>query len=431
MDLPADELLLARTNAHLRDERVRFDPVAHKYWIDGTRYPSSVSGLIHDSFPQFDAEGTVERCYSRWATDEYGRYAALISFVSRTLRLGEAAAKAEIVRTWAASGARASGAGTDTHLQIELQLNDEAHNGESPEFQQYRAWRATRPTWVPYRTEWSVFSEPELICGQIDSVFKDTATGELHMADWKRVGEMKKVGFNNERGYAPFDKLPNTNYGHYIVQQNVYTWMLETHYGLRISSMCLVQVHPDLAAFAEHPLPRITAAVEAAMEARRARVAAGELKTMTPEEVAARPAPSESEEQQALAAARNVALGAYLRATLDLCDTPAYPTLDDADEVTRRFGDWASNKTHRFHALINYITGTLGLPPDLARLEIARALAGEGTPENVVAASNKRRSPPERMEALKRQLTDAAGGAAAGGAAAPTTPLEAVAATAL
>lgn len=164
-----------------------------------------------------------------------------------------------------------------------------------------------------------------------------------------------------------------------------------------------MQVHPDLQTFVEHPLPRIMSAVEAVMASRRERVTRGELKALTPDEVAAVPPHAETADQLALAAARDRSILAYLRSALELVDTPSYPTLDAADETTKRFDDWSRNKTHRFYALINYITGTLGLPPDLARLEIARALAGEDS-SLIICASAKRRSPPERMEQLRERV---------------------------
>jgi hypothetical protein len=91
---------------------------------------------------------------------------------------------------------------------------------------------------------------------------------------------MKMVAFRNESGYPPLDKLPNTNWGHYVLQQNVYTWLLERNYGIQVASMCLVQVHPDLEEFIEWPLPRIGAEVEKIMAARAARVLSGELKAV-------------------------------------------------------------------------------------------------------------------------------------------------------
>ena len=154
------------------------------------------------------------------------------------------------------------------------------------------------------------------------------------------------------------------------------------------------------------------------MASRRERVARGEIEALTPAEVATASSAHgvDTEEQRAVAVARTRAVLIYLRSALAALtvagaynpthsDTHAYPTLDAADAATRRFDDWAGNKMHRFYALINYITGTLGLPSDMARLEIARELSADGGVENLtVSASNKRPSPPARAELLQDQL---------------------------
>ena len=36
--------------------------------------------------------------------------------------------------------------------------------------------------------------------------------------------------YGGEKGFAPFERLPNTNYYHYVVQLNMYKYMLETFY---------------------------------------------------------------------------------------------------------------------------------------------------------------------------------------------------------
>ena len=158
---------------------------------------------------------------------------------------------------------------------------------ETQEFQQFVRWKQTHPTWVPYRAEWSIFAENELLCGQIDSIWKDTTDGKLHMADWKRVIEMKMSAFRNEKGYAPFDTMQNTNYYHYVVQQNCYAWILKTYYNIEVSSLALVQVHPSIDDFIEWPLPFIYDKIDTVMKRRRQRVEAGELKVMDASEVAA------------------------------------------------------------------------------------------------------------------------------------------------
>jgi len=181
MELPAaDTLLLATQNAHDRDDRIRFDPITHKYFVDGARYPSSVSGLIHDFFPQFDATKVIDQYYNSWKNNKENKYNPLIQYLTGIVGLNDEMAKREIARNWSQAGNRASTQGTDTHLQIELCLNKEPHMMETPEFKQYEAWRKTHPTWQPYRTEWSIFSEPELVCGQLDSLWVDEH-GKFHM----------------------------------------------------------------------------------------------------------------------------------------------------------------------------------------------------------------------------------------------------------
>ena len=94
----------------------------------------------------------MNQYYANWARSKEHKYYPLIGYLTGVLGFPEELAKAEIARNWTASGAKASGDGTSTHLQIELCLNNETHASDSPEFKQYQAWRETHPTWRPYRT---------------------------------------------------------------------------------------------------------------------------------------------------------------------------------------------------------------------------------------------------------------------------------------
>lgn len=283
-----DTLKLAVENAHPLDARVVFDPVTHKYFVDGKRYPGSVSGFYGEYFDHFDGAAVVDKYWNNWKTKKDNKYHYLIAFLTGTLGFDDDLAKLEIRKLWGDAGEAASRLGTTTHEQIEYHINDILENVDSPEFQMFLEWRKTHPAWEPYRSEWSVFSEDikALVTGQIDSIWRDTATGLFHMVDWKRVAEMKMVAFNNEMGRPPLNRIPNTNYGHYIVQQNLYTALVEQPcYGLKIESMLLVQVHPNLDGFIEWPLPRLDHEVATMFADRCARVLRGELRTETIEEV--------------------------------------------------------------------------------------------------------------------------------------------------
>lgn len=278
--------LLARQNPHPRDARVRFDEAAHKYYIDGMRYPSSVSGLIGDFYDHFDGPRIVENGYRDWKADKNGKYSQLINYLTNIIGFDDEQSKAEILKNWSVTGASASAAGTKTHANIEYTLNNLAADTSSKEFKQYEAWRSTRPGWTPYRTEWSVFSEPELICGQIDSLWKDE-DGNMIMVDWKRVLELKTDGFKGRTMKAPFEHLPDTNLGHYAVQQSAYAWMLENKYGIVVKDMYLLQVHPTINTFNEVRLHHMRDKMDIVMGKRRERVARGELAVTAPVSVEA------------------------------------------------------------------------------------------------------------------------------------------------
>lgn len=245
---------LATLNPHILDSRIRFDAVDHVYFVDGERYPTSVSGVVKELFPVFDGPKVVEQYYERWSKEKTHKYNPLIGYLKNVMKFDDDEAKEEIVFSWEAGGEEARIAGTATHLQIELYLNAGVEH-DSIEFKQFLAWRNTHPTWKPYRTEFSVFNADALLCGQIDSLWQDTETGELHMVDWKRV---ERLLANNPygNGLGLCCHLPNTNYYHYLIQQNLYMWMIEQkEYGFKLASMRLLQIHPNLPTYVEIVLP--------------------------------------------------------------------------------------------------------------------------------------------------------------------------------
>jgi hypothetical protein len=305
MPPPASELLhLERVNVHPRDLRIIFDEATHKYTIDGDKiFTISVSGLVHNYFPHFDAEAVVNQYYKAWSENKASKYFALIRYLRHIVGVdNDDDIKAEIAASWNAAGNAASGAGTKTHLDIELFLNDDPKcDTSNTDLAQFHAWRATPPynTWTPYRTEWSIYCEKACVAGQIDSLWIDPE-GNYHMIDWKRCARIEQTSSFREMGYQPFDNLPNTNFGHYTVQQNAYAFMLSKHYGIECASLSLVQIHPDMPTFKTWPL-RIMQEETAEIFKRRFKTvrdgevvgfvsasAAGETRILTEEEEAAR-----------------------------------------------------------------------------------------------------------------------------------------------
>jgi hypothetical protein len=233
---PAKWQSLAYKNRHPRDLCIEFDEPTHRYTVNGTSEKwISCTGFLHTFFPHFDPDATVKKMMSgrNWVNSKYYGMTA----------------KA-IKDQWSASGKEASGAGTAMHLGIE-QFHNGAENIINPAAMDTKEWKYFQNYWrecgddlVPYRTEWEVWSEEHRLAGSIDMIYYRKSTNDYVIYDWKRSKDIK-VDNQYEFGYPPVGHLPNTNYWHYTLQLNVYKWFLETLYGLKISDLYLVVLHPD------------------------------------------------------------------------------------------------------------------------------------------------------------------------------------------
>ena len=291
-------LLLERENAHPRDARISFNEAEHYYTVDSRRVVGSVSGLWASCFSRFDAPNTARRMVERWssrdapsgATDERNwrwRYAyAWETLVNKTLpafameRLEKSgclsfdfmeddkgycrlfwhlrkrgvssmdAPTEALLSLWNALGERASGRGTYVHRQAELHCNSEPFD-KDVEMKQYLRFREDNPHLTPYRTEWSVFSYAHggthIVAGQIDGLFLDEKTGEYEMIDYKVTAhELSPDNPYNKFGTYPFDALPDTPWGHYCAQQQIYKYILEKEYGVRVKRCRLLRLHSSI-----------------------------------------------------------------------------------------------------------------------------------------------------------------------------------------
>ena len=254
-------MILERKNEHERDKRVWMDESIHVYYLDDKPLNLSVSGLWGQFFPHFDPEGCLTTYYDKWKANKESSYFRLIQYLGIVKGMEDEEIREEIKRMWSSNGDSASGKGTFMHRQIELFLNGEEHDADSHEMRLFFRWmEGFKPGTglEPYRTEWSIFDEDAMVAGQIDSVFRD-AEGGLWMVDWKRCDPTPRSSkkpldllgpkmecFRGETGLGPCSGVPNTKFGHYAIQQNVYKFILEKNYGVKLKGMYLAQFHPAM-----------------------------------------------------------------------------------------------------------------------------------------------------------------------------------------
>jgi hypothetical protein len=257
---------LAIRNRHPRDNSIHFDEPTHIYTVNGdSKGWVSCTGFLHCFFPHFDADDTIKKMMrsKKWKESKwYGMTPAAIK------------------AAWDANGREASEAGTAMHLGIEMVMNG-AEKDVTPEVKLtkewdyfWKYWKKDSEIWEPWRTEWEVWDEELKLAGSIDMIYRNKKDGTFAIYDWKRAKEMKMENpFGT--GFGPVSHFPDTNYWHYTLQLNMYKWLLEKHYNLKISEMALVVLHPNNKSYQKFVLNDVRDEIEEMVESRRRAVRGG------------------------------------------------------------------------------------------------------------------------------------------------------------
>lgn len=223
-----------------QDQYIDFEPEAHVYTYKGETRLLPVSSLIAYFFERFDAQAIAQR--------QWERYRIPIE---------------ESLTKWERIGKKASEVGTFMHEQTENYFQRGFFDTDYPfEFRgevEHVSIETEKQQFLhfihdyqiqPYRQEWPVFDTDLNIAGTIDLTCKN-ADGTITIYDWKRSskvvtpqGQPITEAFAGKTGFNGIS-LPDTSFYHYCIQQNLYRYMLEAHYGIRVKAMNLVVLCPD------------------------------------------------------------------------------------------------------------------------------------------------------------------------------------------
>lgn len=265
------------TNAHSRDRDLIFYEDTHTYIHDGVAL-TSVSNVIKDFFPDFDAEAMAQR-------------KAVHEGVTPTLLLEQ----------WDAKGAVAREVGTFIHSQIERtflglptemtyhfvyegkEIRREEHVSIEREMT-YFADLCKHPILLEhpiYRTEWRIYDEDLRIAGTIDCLLR-SPEGKFVLMDWKRSEKIGREEYGNfipmttnpfpyAIGKGALSHMSDTPFTKYILQQNLYSHILRSRYDIEVEEMYLAVLSPVYSSYHLVKVPRLDAEVEAILSTRRQR----------------------------------------------------------------------------------------------------------------------------------------------------------------
>lgn len=281
---------LALKNEHVRDCNIQFFEEPHIYHVqvppNNPGY-NSVTLSIKNTFPH---NSPLEMLKGKIEGYKWNAYDICWGLTTK-----------EILAQWSRTGTITSNLGTCIHESIELFMNyrlvnaniDYTHEDythamlleQLPSFIQHHTQSKTKhrknkdayiyetfettewsyfiefvkdhPDLIPYRTEWYIYHEEILIAGSIDMLYKNE-DGSLSIYDWKRVKDGKLSTYSYGKYISLMDvttAIPNNDYGQYSMQLNIYKYILESKYGLKIRDLKLVRFHVDTSSYEIIPLP--------------------------------------------------------------------------------------------------------------------------------------------------------------------------------
>jgi hypothetical protein len=224
----------SETNFDL-DKYISFEPKEHIYMYKGQTELTPVSSIISKFFRPFD---TI-------SMSEHKAYK-------------ERRNQREIIEEWDAKGKESRDVGTFMHEQIEAFLNGNptstvtrfTYSGEfvnidkkvsiSTEIIYFKKFLSENHI-LPFRTEWYIYDLAHKIAGTIDLLCRNGE--EFDIYDWKRSQKVSPNETIWNYGINGLGNVPDTNFYHYALQQNIYKYILEKNYGIKIKTMYLVVLH--------------------------------------------------------------------------------------------------------------------------------------------------------------------------------------------
>jgi hypothetical protein len=215
---------LCEQHPHERDTRLTFDALLHRYWIDGeTRLVTSVTAFAK------------RRVFHQ-------------EVVARRLARLQRCTKEYLLQKWTG----ATDLGVELHGAIDDHLNGRVTQTQNvaTEFAFFLAWRQQHTDWKAWRTEWRVFSKRLRLAGTLDALFQ-LSDGSWVLIDWKRV-----------------DKVTSDKKDEWTRQLNLYRYLL-VKYGIIVSRLLVVVLHPSNEGFVEYDIAIDDAMTAALVQARR------------------------------------------------------------------------------------------------------------------------------------------------------------------
>lgn len=254
------------TNYDERDKHIQFLQQEHIYLYNGQKQFVPVSDVISCFFQPFNS--------FRWS-----EYKANQRGVSQ----------GQVLEEWDEKSARSREIGTFMHQQINNFYNRLPYQKEysfkykgkyvqkeeqiklENEYLQFMEFLKNHH-FTPFRIGWTIYDEKLKIAGTIDMIHKHGEVFEIY--DWKRSNRITDIKgdpitINNfgEKGLGELFQIDDTPYWHYCIQQNLYRYILEKNYKIKVEKMYLVIFHNEINEYHKLDVPNMNETINSIIKA--------------------------------------------------------------------------------------------------------------------------------------------------------------------
>lgn len=262
------ERSVEKTIVFERDKHIQFLPQEHIYLYNGQEQLIPVSSVISCFFRPFDS--------FYWSKHKANQHHI---------------PQGQVLEEWDAKGACSRDVGTFMHQQIENYYKGLLYLQEFPfrykgkyiqieeqiklesEYSQFMEFLKNHK-FKPFRTEWAIYDEELKIAGTIDMIHKRGDVFDIY--DWKRSHRIvnpqsNPITINNfgEKGLGELCQIDNTPYWHYCIQQNLYRYILEKNYAIKVEKMYLVVFCKNTNKYSKLEVPYMDEAINSIVKACR------------------------------------------------------------------------------------------------------------------------------------------------------------------
>lgn len=239
-----------------RDDDIQFLPLEHIYLYKGKERLIPANSIISYFFTEFDAFHHSARIARRRGVSQ-----------------------GQVLEEWDERNTRSKEIGKFVHKQIANNYNGLKYQNKyhfqyagkyvktdeyidlQREYEQFRLFLNSH-IFAPFKTEWNIYDENLKIAGTIDMIHKKDTLYDIY--DWKyshrivdSTGKPILINSYENKGIRGLENVQDTEFCKACLRQNLYKYILEKNYDIRIDKMYLVVFTDNLPNYLKFEVPRM------------------------------------------------------------------------------------------------------------------------------------------------------------------------------